>query len=207
MIYAYQNNDSYIRILHAVPKAPVVDVYANDKIIARKLPFGTFTEYQKLPTGTYKLSVYPTGKRTNPLFSSALTLTTQSINTIALIGTPTSISLFPIIDPIQEIESSKVCVRFAHLSPDAPAVDITTQGGNVLFDDVSYEEITDYLCVDPGRFNIQARVAGTDQIVLRVPNLRLYPNRFYTIYAVGLAKGTPKLQVLVPLDGNTYITF
>lgn len=207
MIVAYQTTSSYIRILHAIPKAPVVDVYADDKIIAKKLPFGKFSEYEKLPSGSYKISIYPTGKKTTPLLSSNLSLSSESINTVALIGTPTAVNLFPIIDPIKEIEQGKVCVRFAHLSPDAPAVDITSPDGKVLFDDVSYEEITDYLCTAPGKFNIQARLAGTDTIVLRVPNLRLYPNRFYTIYAVGLVDGPPKLQVLVPLDGNTYIKF
>lgn len=196
---------SYIRVLHAVPNAPSVDVYANDTMIAENLRYRGFTEYLQVPSGPYNIKIYPSGESANPVLDTELMVPSNTINTVAAIGLLPDINLFPILDPEQDIVPGKVCVRFAHLSPNAPAVDITLPDGTLLFDDVMYEEITDYLCINPGRFTIQARLAGTDQVVLIVPNIRLLPNRFYTFYAVGLVGDTPPLQVLIPLDGNSYL--
>lgn len=198
---------SYIRVLHAVPNAPAVDIYANDMIIARNIPYKKFTEYFQVTPGPYNIKVYPTGEQEDFVLDADLTIPSNTITTIAAIGLLPEIDLLPILDPIQDKDPGKVCVRFVHLSPNAPAVDITTPNGTILFDDVAYEEIMDYICINPGRIAIQARVAGTDQVVLKVPNIRLLPNRFYTIYAIGLVGETPPLQVLIPLDGNSYIKF
>lgn len=198
---------SYIRILHAVPNAPNVDIYANDMMIAKNLPYEKFTEYLEVPSGPYDIKVFPTGETNNYVLDADLTIPPNTISTIAAIGLLPDIDLYPILDPIQEIVPGKACVRFAHLSPNAPAVDITLPNGTIIFDNVEYREVTDYECISPGRIAIQARVAGTDQVVLNVPRIRLQPNRFYTIYAVGLVGETPPLQVLIPLDGNSYIKF
>lgn len=196
---------SYIRLLHAVPDAPPVDIYANDLIIARNLPYRRFTEYLQVPPGPYNIKIYPTGNTENLVLDADLTIPPNTISTVAAIGTLPEIDLFPVLDPVQDIEPGKVCVRFAHLSPNAPPVDITLPDGTVIFGDVAFEEMSDYTCINPGRYTLQARVAGTDQVVLNVPNIRLLPNRFYTVYAVGLVGETPPLQVLIPLDGNSYI--
>lgn len=198
---------SYIRILHASPDAPPVDVYANGNPIARNLSYRNFTEYLPVVPGKYEVKVYPAGQMNNPVISTELNVPPQSIFTVAAVGKLADISLYPVADPVMMIPPGKVCVRFAHLSPDAPNVDITLPDGTILFKDVGYKEVTDYICVYPGTYILEARIAGTDNRVLYVPNITLLPNRFYTVYAVGLAGGNPPLQVLIPLDGNSYLTF
>jgi len=115
--------------------------------------------------------------------------------------------VLPIEDPILPVMPGSVQIRFAHLSPNAPNVDITLPDGTVLFGNVGYKEVTDYLLVYPGTYILQARPAGTYDVVLYIPNITLLPDRFYTVYAVGLAGEIPPLQVLIPLDGNSYIEF
>lgn len=198
---------SYVRLLHASPNAPAVDVYANDVLIARNLAYRDFTPYLRLRAGNYNIKVYPTGQRTNPVIDTNIMVPPFSIFTVAAIGELPNISLLPIPEPRMPIPLGKLYIRFAHLSPDAPAVDITLPDGTPLFKNVSYKQVTDYIPVDPGTYTLQARIAGTDDVVLTVPNVNLHPNRFYTTYAVGLAQGTPGLQVLIPLDGNSYLRF
>ena len=61
------------------------------------------------------------------------------------------------------------------------------------------------LMFPPSTYRLQARIAGTDQVILDVPNINLTANRYYTVYAVGLPVGQPPLQVLIPLDGQSYL--
>ena len=198
-------NTSYIRILHAVPNAPAVDVYANRVPIARNLRYREFTEYQPIKAGTYQIEIYPAGRTDNPVLRTTATLPDYSIFTIAAVGQLPNISLLPIAEPKIPFPQGMAMIRFSHLSPTAPNVDITLTDGTVLFSDVRFKETTGYIMVPPTTYNLQARVAGTDQVVLDVPNIKLLSDRFYTVYAVGLPGGQPPLQVLIPLDGNTYI--
>lgn len=207
--YDYYNRavtgPSYIRVLHASPDAPAVDVYANGNIIARSLSYRQFTPYLPVLPGNYQINVFPAGAKENPIISTAVTVPSSFIATIAATGMLQSISLFTIPDLPTTKQPGKVNLRFVHLSPDTPRVDITLPNGTIVFNNVGYREITPYLAVDPGTYTLEARPAGTSQVVLYVPNIHLRPNNFYTVYAIGLSSGTPSLQVLIPLDGNSYI--
>lgn len=196
---------SFVRILHASPNTPAVDVYVNNNPVAKNVRYREFTKYLSLLPGTYNIKVYQANTTTTPLIDITTNIPARSIFTAAAIGQPSEISLQLIPEPHLQRLPGRVYIRFAHLSPNAPNVDITLYNGTKLFSDVQYKEVTDYIPVKPGVYNIQARVAGTGNIVLRVPNIKLFPNRYYTFYAVGLAGGNPPLQVLIPLDGNSYL--
>lgn len=207
MLTTYNNNNdhAYIRLLHAVPNAPAVDIYANDKLIAKRLPYQGFTQYLRVSPGPYNITIFPGGTTSNPVLDTNVIIPPNTIATIPAIGLLPEISLLPVPESQMMMPPGKVCVRFVHLSPDAPPVDITLPDGTILFEDIDFEEATDYLCINPGKYTLQARVAGTDQVVLTVPNVKLTPNRFYSVYAVGLVEEPPPLEVLIPLDGISYI--
>jgi len=201
------NNDSYIRVLHAVPNAPAVDVYANNNIIAKKIPYKRFTQYIKVKAGDYNIEIYPAGSTTDLILKTDVNIGENSIYTIAATGLLPDIGLLTVEDTPLVITPEEVCIRAIHLSPDAPAVDVTLPDGTIVFEDLTFEEVSDYLCVEPDIFTLELRVAGTDQVVLTVPNINLRPDRFYSIYVVGEVEGPAPLQFLIPLDGNSYISF
>lgn len=196
---------SYLRILHASPDAPAVDVYANNNLLARNLTYRNFTDYLQVAPGTYNVQVFPAGTRQNPVIDANLDIPANSIFTVAAVGRLADISLLPIRTPKVTVPAGKVNVRFAHLSPDAPKVDVTLPNGTVLFSNVGFQEVTDYIAINPGTYTLQVRLAGTDQVVLTVPNQTLGAGKNFTVYAIGLAAGNPPLQALLPLDGNTYL--
>jgi hypothetical protein len=196
---------SFIRVLHASPDAPGVDVYANTNLIAKNLKYGEFTPYLKVPSGQCIIKVFPTGTFQTPLISTTILLIPNAIYTIAAIGQLANIGLLPIRDSRITVNSTKTNVRFVHLSPNAPAVDITLPDGTVLFPNVGYKGVTGYIPVNPGTYTLEARLAGTKTVVLSVPNVILKPGLNISIYAVGLAGGKPGLEVLIPLDGSSYL--
>jgi hypothetical protein len=195
---------SYIRLFHAVPDAPAVDVYSNNIPIARNLTYRSFTEYFPVMPGNYTITVYPTGQTVNPVINTNVSIPDRSIFTAAAVGRLSNIALQLIPDPPRARTPGRVNLRFGHLSPNAPSVDILSDG-RVLFQNIPFRQVTDYITLTPGRYNFRLRVTGSNQIVLYVPNIRLLPNRFLTIYAIGLAGSTPPLQVVIPMDGNTYL--
>ncbi|WPC44481.1 DUF4397 domain-containing protein [Clostridium sp. JS66] len=198
---------SYIRVFHAAPDAPAVDVYANNAIIVSNIKFKGFSQYIRVPQGKYRFRVFKQGTQKNPLIDRDIIIPENRILTLAAIGIMPNLELKAIEDTLEPLRRGRSKVRFIHLSPNAPAVDITLPNGNVIFKNVSYKEVTGYKEVRPGSYNLQVKTAGIDEKILLLPNTRFGPNKFYTIYAVGLVNREPKLQVVIPLDGNTYLKF
>lgn len=209
--YPYQEQtrqvamSSYVRALHASPDAPAVDIYVNNNPVARNVVYREFTPYSPIAGGLYNVKVYPAGTTTNPVINTNVNIPPSSIFTVAITGKLANIGFTLVPEPPIVRNPGEANIRFVHLSPDAPHVDVILPNGTVLFSDIEYKEISPYISVRPGRYEIQAKVAGTNNVILTVPNINLRPNNIYTIYAVGLASGQPSLQVLIPLDGSTYL--
>ncbi len=201
-----RNNDrSFIRVLHAIPNVPAVDVYANGMPIARNLTYRDFTEYQGVPAGVYNIEVFIVGRMDVPVIRATINLPDRSIFTIAAVGLLPNISLLPILEPKMIIPPGMTMIRFSHLSPTTPAVDLTLSSGIALFTNVRFKETTSYIPIPPATYRLQIKIAGTNQVLLDVPNIRLSANNYYSVYAIGLLGGQPPLQVLIPLDGPSYI--
>ena len=199
----YDLKMGYVRLLHAVPDAPNVDVYANNNLIIDNFSFGEWTDYFMVPEGTYQLTVYATGTKDSPVASNMLNVNEESVFTVAAVGTLSNIELLAIKDANSSMSSEQSSmVRFLHLSPNAPAVDITLPDGTVIFSNVSFRGITPYIDVEPMNYTLQVRLSGTTTVVLTVPDIVLEEGEFYTIYAIGLAGGSPELEALVLVDGD-----
>ena len=197
------SNDSFVRLLHASPGAPPVDVYANGSQIAKNLMYKQLTDYVAVKPGDYSIQVFPAGQKTTPVLNAKLTIPPQSSLTVAAIGKLPDIRLLPIMEVYMPmVDKRGSYVRFAHLSPNAPAVDITLSDGTKLFSDVRYKQYTDYISVPPGNYTLQVKPAGSNAVVLTVPNVKLLPGTIYTVYAVGLVGENPPLDAVISVDGN-----
>ncbi|MDF2885702.1 MAG: hypothetical protein K0R23_87 [Lacrimispora sp.] len=190
----------YVRVMHTVPNAPNVDIYVDDEMIIDNLAYGDFTDYLSVQEGTYKVSLYVAGTQDNPIVANMLPVEPGVMLTVAAVGTPDNIGLLSITDADSDIIQGRAMVRFIHLSPDAPAVDITLQDGTVIFPNVAFKQITPYIAADPMDLTLQVRPAGSSDIVLEIPNVPLTEDNFNTIYAVGLLQGDPQLEVLLTTD-------
>jgi len=196
---------SFGRFLHASPDAPPVDVYLDNKLIARNVRYREFTQYLPVMSGNYKLKIYPTGNTTTPIINLDLDVPVSKIFTVAVVGKSPNLSLISIPEPAVPMIPGKTYVRFIHLSPNAPNVNVMLPAGSTLFKDVEFKEYTNYIPVNPGNYTFLVTPTTSNTPVLTVPNIRLRPNKFYSIYVVGLVNEKPSLQALIPLDGNTYI--
>lgn len=194
----YQMNSGMTaaRVFHASPDAPAVDVYLNGKLALRNLKFKEISEFMHLPAGQYRLDIYPTGSTTSPVLSETLLFMPGVTYTFTAAGPVSRLKLFPIVDK-PFVSAGETKVKFVHLSPDAPAVDVAVKDGDVLFPNVSYMTSTKYITVPAGKIDLEVRLAGTDTVVLSVPRVQLRADTAYTVFAVGLANGNPPLEAVL----------
>lgn len=201
-------NKSYIRILHAAPnqEGTDIDVYANQNLIAKDLDYADFSEYYSVIPGEYTIDIYPNEDKKNLLFSKKITVDEKKIYTIAVIEKNDTIDLLLIDDMIRPMPEGALLLRFLHLSPIVPMVNVTLTDGTSMFKNVAYTNVTNYTPFRPGIIEFQIKNSETGEVILTVPNIRFKPNRYYSIYLVGNGTKEAPVQVLIPLDGNSYLT-
>ncbi len=188
-----------VRVIHASPDAPAVDVRVDGALAFAGLPFTGITDYAQLLPDTYRVTVTPAGAKAPVVIDADLTLQDGRRYTVLAVDRLESIE--PLVledDPVTDPQRAKV--RFVHASPDAPAVDIAVAGGPVLVSGAEFRDATGFLAVDPGVYDLEVRLAGTSTVVLPLDDLRLTGGRVYTAAVVGLAGGEPGLSALLSVD-------
>jgi hypothetical protein len=198
-----QTGDARIRVLHAVPDAPAVDVYLNDAEAIGDLEFNNITAYTAVPAGSYSVKVYPSsanGTGTPVIDVPALALAAGQDYTVAAVGTLATIEPLVLEDNNAAPAAGKAHIRVVHASPDAPNVDIYAAGAGVIVPNLAFKAASDYLPLDAGSYDLQVRVAGTETVALDLPDTALAAGTVYTAFAVGLADGQPALTVNLTSD-------
>lgn len=75
-------------------------------------------------------------------------------------------------------------VRFAHLVPDAPAVDIVS-GGNKVFEAQAFKDVTYYAEVPAGSLTLTVQTTGQNPAKVADVAIRVQAGKFYTVMALG----------------------
>ncbi|MDG4657723.1 DUF4397 domain-containing protein [Ectobacillus antri] len=192
------SSQAMVRIVHASPDAPAVDVVVDGKTAVQGAKFKDATDYLKLAPGSHKVEIYAAGTvaQGKPVISQNLSVEAGKSYTVAAINKLADLELLVINDETMTTPG-KAKVRVGHLSPDAPAVDVAVKDGAVLFPNASFKAVTDFKEVDPATLDLEVRAAGTNNAVLSLPSTTLKANTLYTVLAVGLLNGTPALDVIV----------
>ena len=196
-----QSDMARVRVVHASPDAPAVDVWVDGSVAFSNAPFKGITDYASLAPATYNVQVTPTGATEPVVIEADLALDANTDYTVVAVGLLADIEPLVLVDNNSTPAAGKAHVRFVHASPDAPAVDIAVaNGGPVLFSNVPFKGVGDYLPVDAGTYDLEVRVAGTETVALEVPGVALADSTVYTIFAMGLAGGTPALEAVASVD-------
>jgi LPXTG-motif cell wall-anchored protein len=195
-----QDNMARVRVVHASPDAPAVDVWVNGSVAFSNAPFQGITDYAALDAGSYQVQVTPTGASEPIVIDATLDLAASTDYTVVAVGELANIEPLVLVDNNAAPAEGKAHVRFVHASPDAPEVDIAVTGGPVLFPNIPFKGVGDYSPVDAGTYDLEVRLAGTETVALSVPGVQLNEGTVYTIFAMGLAGGEPALTAVPSVD-------
>jgi hypothetical protein len=192
-----------VRVAHLSPDAPNVDVKVNGAVAVPDLAFEQITGYLELPSNAYLVEVVPAGMPGPVVISAVLDLEPNTDYTVAAVNDLANIEPLVLVDDNTTPAPGNAHIRFLHASPDAPAVDITLPDGTVIFGNIAFKEVGDYLPVPYGFYDVQVRLAGTSTVVLALDDLPFKDQHVYTVYATGFAGGaTPPLNAILSLDAR-----
>lgn len=191
-----------VRVVHASPDAPAVDIFVNDRETMSNLAYRRVTNYSAMDAGTYTIKVYPTSAngQGTPALQTQVTLNPGWDYTIAAVGRLAQIQAKVIPDNLNAPERGKVKVRAYHFSANAPAVNVAVKNGSTLVRGLTFPNATDYLTVDAGRVNLSVQNAADNTEVLAINNANLAANAVQSVFVFGLAGEQPALSSLVTTD-------
>ncbi|WP_336001769.1 DUF4397 domain-containing protein [Halorientalis halophila] len=201
-----------VRVVHASPDAPPVDVLIDGEAVLENVSFGTVSDYLAVDAGERNVTVTAADDPDTVVYEETLPIQAGAYTVVAAgeVSEDAEEPFRPVLllDGAAEPDSNESLVRLAHLVPDAPAVDVTVAETNTtLFENVSFGNSSDYEAVPAGDYTLEVRPADAeaDADPVATVNVTLDNATAVTAFAVGYldpeaAPGDEPFDVLLEPD-------
>lgn len=211
-IASAQTGNGFVRVVHASPDAPAVDIYVESNIVLEGLPFREYSDYLPVPAGTYTVSIKVSGTDTT-VKSFPVTIGAGRYYTAIAVGYAgggqPGFDVLALEDDLALPGNNGVKLRVVHGAPGAPEVDIyvttpfeTLTGKTAALTRVPFKASSPYLTVPTGTYQARVAVAGTKTIAIDSGRLITWNNMIRTVIAVDSKGGGAPFDILILPDRN-----
>jgi hypothetical protein len=196
-----------VRVVHASPDAPNVDVIAADNFAApvvADLAYASVSDVLTIPAGTLNVKVVPAGAATPVVIDADLNLVPGTPYSVYAVGALAEIEPLVLVDDPRPV-ATESRLRVVHASPSAGPVDIylVAPGTDIAtvapaLSNVPFKAESGYLSVAPGDYEVVVTPTGTTDAAIGPAAITLAAGGIYTAAArdeVGL--GTPLGLILL----------
>lgn len=172
------DSSAYVKVIHASPGAPDVDVKAGGNFAAQNLAYGSASSaYAKVGAGSGRtVAVYATGQDSKALLSANQDLLKNQYYTVIALNTPAKLQAQILNDDDTPPSSGNFKIRVVHGSPSAGAVDVYVTAPGVNIDDpknpvkpvltgFTFGTVTPYLQVPAGTYEFRVTPTGNPAVV------------------------------------------
>jgi hypothetical protein len=200
--------EARIRVVHASPDAPEVDVLLDDTEVLSDVPYLVASGYLETSAGDHNLKVNAAGTTTTVIDADA-TLVDGTDYTVIASGLVAEIEPIVLEDDNSAPAAGNVRVRAIHGAPSAPAVDVYVTAPEADLDaatpvltNVAFGAVAPYLEVPAGDYQVRVTPAGTKIVVIDSGALTLASGQVRTAIAVDAPGGGAPFDLLVLADLN-----
>ena len=200
-----------VRVVHASPNAPAVDVLVDGAKVLENLPFREYSEYLPLPAGSHEIRVNVTGTTTTVLQAAPTVVAGRDYTAVAvgLVGRNPGLDLLLLEDNNAAPSGNQIKVRVIHGAPSAPAVDVyvttpfeSLENKSAVLSNVPFKAASGYLQVPPAMYQARVAVAGTKTIAIDSHRLVTWSGIIRTIIAVDAKDGGAPFDFIILPDLN-----
>jgi hypothetical protein len=184
---AHAQENAQVRVVHAVPDGPAVDVFVDGDQVLENVSFFTASDYLSVPAGEHLVQVTAAGAApSSAVISETLTLAAGQSYTVMAAGMPDSIAATVLEDERAVPTAGDTKIRFIHAVPDAPAVDIRQVGDEIpLIANLAFREASDYLPLLPGSYDLNVVATGQTETLFDFDENLIADEPIYDIFLVG----------------------
>jgi hypothetical protein len=180
-----QSAGERVRILNASPDVGPVDLYVAQIREAEDVAFEEISESARVISASFTVRVTPAGD-SESLIEAGITFNQGAEKTLVLTGFADELELDELESSGPGSDPGVSYVRFFHTSPDTAAMDLAVTGQGVLHSNIEFRGGTEYSTLDSGTYDLEIRLTGEEEAVVRIPGVWMQGARFYTVYLTGL---------------------
>jgi len=199
--------DASLRVLHASPDAPDVDVLVDDVVVLAGVPYTAGSGYLAVPAGPRNLKVNAAGSTTT-VIDVTPTLDPAGVYTAIAVGQLSAIEPLLLVDDPSGPAPGEARLRIVHGSPTAGPVDVylTAPGDDLAtatptLAGVAFKDASPYLGVPAGDYRARITLAGAPDAVYDSGTVALTDGADLTLVAVDASAGFSPVS-LVALTGD-----
>lgn len=192
--------DSSVKVIHTIPGTGAVDFYLNGtKQNSSAISFGEQTGYIASVNGD-KTADFKTSVDNNTILSAPVSFEGGNYTLFAT-GTASDNTLTTLLveDNLQTPASGKARVRFVHVSPDAPTVNVVAND-SLWSSSRAYKSATDFIEVNAGSYVIKLNRSDNGTNVYTSSSITFASGKNYTLVAQGLVGNT----IIAPFSVKSY---
>lgn len=157
-----------LRLAHLSPDTPSVDVYVDSVsspdtgIVLTGVGYGTVSDYQSVPAGTYTVSMRSAGAPASsaPVLSTTVTVAPGTAFTVAGVGTFAQLGLTVLDDDLTTPPTGDARARVVNASQTLSPASVAIAGGQSLSSDLAFPDLTDYVALPGGSTTLQVSGAS-----------------------------------------------
>jgi len=211
---ARQTATARVRIIHASPDMPPMDLFVDNQRALNNVAFGSVSDYQTLPAGSHTIAVAPADQGIDAAAATQkLDLQAGTAYSVAVVML-NNLDFVQFTDNLAAPPAGKARVRVMHFSPDAPGADVEVVNGPKLVQNLQFGKASDYLTVDAAAYNLRLVTSGNNTVIVQLPNTTLQAGTIYDVFAIGrlaaiqveVATSTPSAATPAATSGSAAST-
>jgi hypothetical protein len=198
--------DACVRVIHAAPGSPAVDLYVNGAVATSGLGFASSTAFLLVPSGdSVKFQTTATGASLDTtLTSDTISLDAGQAYQFVVTGEPNDLKLTQMRLDLSPLPAGQARLRVVNASPDAGSIDLAVKDGDTLIKDVDFRDVSDYQTHDAATLTLDALNHG-GSTVLSEGSIDLQAGTVSDILLVGETKDQSLAFVVVTSPAPTQV--
>lgn len=175
-----------LQVFNASPDAPPVDILIDNQVVVSDLPPFSFSQYQEVSAGNQNLRVNETGS-SRTLVELNPQLTENQNYTLIVLNLLNDIEALLLTDDNSIDQPTTAKIRLVNGSPSSPGLDFyfTAPGADIssinpLLSDLTFKEVSNYLVIGAGTYEVRATQTGTKTVLIDSGNFVLSPSQVRT---------------------------
>ncbi|GAA4888967.1 DUF4397 domain-containing protein [Ferrimonas pelagia] len=182
------NAGSEVRVVHASPDAPAVNVLLNDTIALADVPYPIASDYLPLAQGSYNVKVEPAAAPGTFVIHADVNFELNTAYTVLAINELADIAPLVLVDERRRI-ATEAGLRLIHASPSAGSVDIYLGTDSDIsdetpaFSNVAIGAETGRLILAAGSYTVTVTPTGSQEAAIGPLQVTLEAGKLYTAIA------------------------
>lgn len=203
------SSQANLRVVHASPDAPNVDVVVDGKTVLTNVAYETGSDYLKVDTGSRRIQVRPTGTTAN-VIDTTLSTSKNDYYSVLAVGrvSDSTLTALALTDDNTAPASGNFKLRLVHASPSAGPVDIyigapgSGVGGTPTLTNVPFKAASQYFSEPAGSYEVYITPTGSKTVAIDTGSLSFAAGQIRTAVALDASGGGTPLTAVVLKDVN-----